>query len=173
MNNMLPLALRAVLALAGSALAAQAAAQVTFYERDDYKGRSFTTDTTVENFERHGFNGRASSATVQGGRNDRWEVCEERRFGGRCVILRPGQYGSLQAMGLQGRVASVRVAERYGRGGDERRDAPPPPPPPAPVAVSQIDFYEREGFQGRSFSTVQPVPDLRGNNLNDRASSKD
>jgi uncharacterized protein YcfJ len=165
MNILLPL----VLALAGSAIAGQAAAQVTFYERNDYQGRSFTTDDTVENFERHGFNGRASSATVQGGRTERWEVCEERRFGGRCVVLRPGQYGSLQAMGLQGRVASVRAVERVGRGDDRRDDRRDDRPQPA--VASQIDFYENEGFKGRSFTTALPLADFRASGFNDRASS--
>jgi uncharacterized protein YcfJ len=43
---------------------------------------------------------------VTGGR---WEVCEDARFGGRCVVLRPGQYPSLSAMGLNDRVSSARA----------------------------------------------------------------
>ena len=77
--------------------AAQAAAQVTFYEREGFRGRAFTTDKQVWNFERYGFNDRASSAVINRGR---WEVCEDARFSGRCVILRPGRYPSLAALGL-------------------------------------------------------------------------
>ena len=156
---------RLVLTLAAMALGGQAAAQVTFYEREDYKGRSFTTTGPVNNFQRYGFNDRASSAVVRGDRRDRWEVCEDRRFGGRCVVLRPGQYSTLAAMGLNDRISSMRAAAR-----DAGQATPPSTQAPLPTA-SQIDFYENEGFQGRSFTTDRTVPDLRRNGFNDRASS--
>jgi len=41
-----------------------------------------------ENFERYGFDERASSAVVS---SERWEVCDDIRFRGRCVVLRPGR----------------------------------------------------------------------------------
>jgi hypothetical protein len=63
------------------AIATQAAAQVTFYENDNYQGRSFTTQRNVANFERFGFNDRASSVIVM---NNRVEVCDDLRFGGQC-----------------------------------------------------------------------------------------
>ncbi|MCE9639084.1 MAG: beta/gamma crystallin family protein, partial [Betaproteobacteria bacterium] len=92
--------MRNALAMAAVAMSAQAAAEVTFYEREGFQGRSFTTDKQVENFQRFGFNDRASSAVVVG---DRWEVCEDSRFGGRCLVLRPGRYSSLTEMGLNDR----------------------------------------------------------------------
>jgi uncharacterized protein YcfJ len=113
---------RNALAIAGFALALPALAQVTFYEREDFEGRSFTTQRAVGNFERFGFNDRASSAVVRG---ERWEVCDDARFRGRCVVLRPGQYPSLAAMGLDDRVSSVRTVDRQARIDDERY-APPP-----------------------------------------------
>jgi uncharacterized protein YcfJ len=166
--------LRWALALIGLTLAGHAAAQVTFYERADYQGRSFTTTGPIENFERFGFNDRASSVVVQGRRSDRWEVCEDRRFRGRCVVLRPGQYPSLTAMDLDNRISSVRVMDRNGRD-DERRDAPPPVvivPAPVPMPASgQIRFYENDAFQGRSFTADGSVDDFRRIGFNDRASS--
>lgn len=87
------------------ALAAQAGAQVTFYENDAFQGRSFTTTQRVGNLERSGFDNRASSVVVVG---QRWQVCDALRFDGRCTVLRPGQYPSLAAMGLNDRVSSVR-----------------------------------------------------------------
>nr|WP_316640140.1 beta/gamma crystallin-related protein [uncultured Roseateles sp.] len=158
------------LAVAGLALAAQAGAQVTFYENDAYQGRSFTTERTVENFARFGFNDRASSAVVAGNRGDRWEVCEDRRFRGRCVVLRPGQYGSLAAMGLNDRVSSVRAVGRNARIGDDRY-APMPAPVAPPTQTSQVTFYENDGFKGRSFTADSAVDDLRRSGFNDRASS--
>ena len=59
---------------------------------------------------------------VSGGR---WEVCEDARFEGRCVVLRPGRYPSLAAMGLNDRVSSVRSVGRNDRV-DDRRYAPAP-----------------------------------------------
>jgi uncharacterized protein YcfJ len=114
------------LAVAGLALVTHAAAQITLYEHDGFEGRSFTTQDAVRNFERAGFNDRASSIIVRGERNERWEVCEDRRFSGHCVILRRGQYPSLAAMGLNDRVSSVRSVGRDAHV-DDNRYAPPPP----------------------------------------------
>lgn len=114
--------LRTSLSVASIAIAAQAAAQVTFYEGEDFAGRSFTADRRVHNFDRFGFNDRASSAIVQ---RDRWEVCQDADFAGRCVILRPGNYPSLRAMGLDDRISSVREVRRNARV-DDGRYAPAP-----------------------------------------------
>lgn len=116
--------LKTALAVAAVALATQAAAQVTFYENDNFGGRSFTTQRRVGNFERFGFNDRSSSAVVQ---SDRWEVCDDRNFGGRCVVLRRGRYASLVAMGLDDRVSSVRRLAAREHIGDDRY-APEPMP---------------------------------------------
>ena len=152
--------LKSALAAAALGVAGQVAAQVTFYENDNYQGRSFTTQQPVGDFERFGFNERASSVLVQGGP---WEACEDVRFGGRCVVLRPGQYGSLNAMGLSGRITSVRAIEPGQRIADNRF-APLPLP-------TQIIFYERAGFEGRSLSVVDPLEDFGRSAFNDRASS--
>lgn len=98
-------ALTMALGAAGIVVAVQAAAQVTFYEREGFRGRSFNADRQVGNLERFGFNDRAASAVVEGGR---WEVCEDARFSGRCVVLQPGRYGSLSDMGLKYQISSVR-----------------------------------------------------------------
>ena len=151
------------LAAAGLAMLTQAAAQITFYEHDEFQGRSFTTQGQVRNLERAGFNDRASSAVV---RSERWEVCEDARYSGRCVVLRRGQYPSLAAMGLNDRVSSVRAVKRDTRIDDDRY-APAPPP----AHVSQVTFYEHEGFSGRSFTTESAIPRLERTGFNDRASS--
>src|SRR6266568_3824002 len=101
--------LRISLAIAIAAFGPQALAQVTFYEHEGFGGRSFTTDRPIGNLERFGFNDRASSVVVQ---NERWEVCEDARFSGRCVVLRAGNYPSLAAMGLNNTVSSVRAVGR-------------------------------------------------------------
>lgn len=124
--------LRTALAVAGLAFATQAAANITFYEREGFEGRSFTTAKQLGNFERAGFNDRASSAVVS--RGERWEVCEDARFSGTCVVLRPGQYASLGAMGLNNRVSSARMVNRNARVDDNRF---------APAPLVQEDYRRR------------------------------
>jgi uncharacterized protein YcfJ len=104
------------------ALAAQAEAQVTFYEHDAFQGRSHTTAQRVGNVQAIGFHGRASSVVVVG---QRFEVCEDVRFRGRCTVLRPGQYASLAAMGHRDSIRSVRPL-KAGAHVDERDYAPMP-----------------------------------------------
>lgn len=116
--------LKLALAAAGLLVATQAAAQVVFYEREGFEGRSFTTEEQVGNLDRYGFNDRASSAVVL---RDRWEACEDTRFRGRCIVLRPGRYPSLAAMGMNNRVSSVRILRDNSRI-DENRYAPAPIP---------------------------------------------
>src|ERR1700687_3208741 len=109
---------------AGLMLATQAAAQVTFYSGEEFRGASFRADATIENFDPLGFNDRASSAVVKQGR---WEVCEDAGFRGRCTILSPGNYPSLAPMGLNKRISSARPIEWQA----QYPVAAPPPPPPA------------------------------------------
>ena len=148
------------LAAAALAIATQAAAQVTFYEQQGFQGRSFTTQSQVNDLQRFGFNDRASSVNVTG---ERWEVCEDVRFRGRCVVLRVGQYPTLTAMGLNDRISSVREVGRDERI-DDRRYAPV-------QATAQITFYEHDGFAGRSFTTDKQVENLQSYGFNDLASS--
>ena len=154
---------KAALTLVAAVIASQALAQVTFFEHDNFQGQSFTTDRQIGNLSRGGFNDRASSIIVSGARSERWEVCDDVRFGGRCMILRPGKYSSLSSMGLNDRVSSVKPVDRNGRDLDDRMA-------PQPLA-SQVTFYENEGFQGRTFSADQPVSDFSVIGFNDRASS--
>lgn len=151
---------RNIIAAAGLAIATHAVAQVTFYEREGFEGRSFSTERRIGHLDRYGFNDRASSAIVL---RDRWEVCDGVRFTGRCVVLRPGNYPSLAAMALNDRVSSARALNANARV-DDRRYAPAP-------LTSQVTFYEHESFAGRAFSTEEQVVSLRHSGFNDRASS--
>jgi uncharacterized protein YcfJ len=96
---------RSLIATAALLVAAQATAQVTFYEGEGFHGRSFTADREIRDLDPTGFNDRATSAVVDRGS---WQVCENARFEGRCVILRPGSYDSLGPMGMNRKISSVR-----------------------------------------------------------------
>lgn len=159
MKHVLRLTMTALAAL----MAGQALAEVTFFERENFQGRSFVAQQQVPNLQRSGFNDRASSVIVGGGRNARWEVCEDARFGGHCMILQPGHYPSLAAMGLNDRVTSVKPVRPNGRDIEDRVVTAPLP--------SQVTFYENEGFQGRSFTADQQVQNFAQTGFNDRASS--
>lgn len=123
--------LRTALALATLLATASAHAQLTIYEHENFEGRSITANEQVRNFARNGFNDRSSSAVVT---NERWEVCEDRNFQGRCTVLRQGRYASLQAMGMNDRISSVRAISRDARVAEDRYA-------PAPLVVS--DYRRR------------------------------
>ena len=77
---------------------------IVFYEHPGFHGRGLGTSSEIDNLTRYGFNDRASSVIVFEGR---WEVCEDRDFSGRCMILRPGRYPDLRDMGLNSKGDSV------------------------------------------------------------------
>lgn len=149
-----------IVAVAGLLLATQAMAQVSFYEHEDFEGRSFVARGQVDNFAQYGFNDRASSVVVT---RDRWEVCSDAGFGGRCVVLREGRYPSLSTMGLNDRISSVRMVDANTRL-DDNRYAPTP-------TAGQITFYEHDGFRGRSFTTGTQIANFDRRGFNARASS--
>jgi hypothetical protein len=119
--------LKAMIGIASIAVAAQAAAQVTVYSREDFQGQSFTTDRNIRNLERAGLDRRASSIAIQSGN---WQVCDDADFSGHCIVLGPGDHRSMWDTGLD-RIASLRaVDERIGSG-----------PPPA----AYVGDYNRRG----------------------------
>ena len=125
--------MKATFAFCAASLAAPAFSQVVLYENENFEGRSLSTEQPVRDLERAGFNDRASSAVVLG---ERWEACEDARFKGRCIVLRPGRYPSLAAMGMNDRVSSLRRVN-----GGERVDSSRYAPAPAPV----YDNHRRRG----------------------------
>ena len=125
------LTFKTLLGVAAICCATQAAAQITFYEGEGFRGRTFATAKQVENFQRYGFNDRASSVIVDRGR---WEVCEDTQFQGRCTILRRGNYESLSAMGMNDRISSMRPA---GRRSNYENQAP------QPVATAPYEYRRR------------------------------
>jgi uncharacterized protein YcfJ len=123
--------LRSLFVLSSIAIAAQASAQITFYEADNFRGRTFNTHTQRNDFTRIGFNDKASSVIVDKGR---WEVCNDVNFGGRCMILRQGSYSSLSAMGLNDKISSVRAVKNNGRYDNEA---------PEPMERPNYDYRRR------------------------------
>jgi uncharacterized protein YcfJ len=139
--------------------ATQAGAQITLYENQDFQGKSVTAQAQIPSLQSYGFNDRISSVIVT---DPRWEVCEDNRYRGHCVVLRPGRYPSLTSMGLNNRISSIRSIDNNTRIGNERY-APMPLP-------AQLTLFEHEGFGGRAFTTDREVTNFARSGFN-RASS--
>ena len=149
-----PLLIGIISLAAGSA----AAASITFYTDDNYRGRHFTADQPVTNFAHNGFNDRVNSAVVHDGR---WEICVDADFHGSCSVIAPGAYPNLGA--YAGRISSVRpIDERYsGNRPDDRgrnREA-------------QATLYEGPNLSGRAYPINEFMGNLGTTGFNDRASS--
>ena len=132
---------QAVMAAAALVAAGHAAAQITLYEGEGFRGRAITANGDMRNLDRSGMNDRVSSIVVERGR---WEVCEHARFEGRCVVLRRGNYPSLREFGLDNQISSVRMA-----GGNRRYEELAPP-----VAATE-PVYE---WRRRADERVSEVP---------------
>ncbi|MBC7601792.1 MAG: glycine zipper 2TM domain-containing protein [Ramlibacter sp.] len=132
--------LQCVMAAAALVAAGHAAAQITFYEGEGYRGRAITTDKEIWNFDRTGMNDKTSSIVVDHGR---WEVCEHARFEGRCVVLRRGSYPSLRDIGMNNTISSVRPLLRDRPGYEE------------PQPFAEVPDYE---WRRRSNERVYEVP---------------
>jgi hypothetical protein len=143
--------LRLIAVASGLLLASPAWSEVTFYEREEFRGRSFTVVDPVENFAQYGFNDRASSAVVRRGR---YLICDDAGFRGRCVTLGPGEYRALRDLGLNNRISSARPAGRAGGG-------------PRAVLFGQANF----GGPSMVLEGHDNVRDFAGSGFNDRASS--
>jgi uncharacterized protein YcfJ len=127
--------LKSTLAVAAALACTQAVASITLYQGEGFRGRAMTFDRPIDNLERVGANDRASSIIVDRGR---WEVCDDAGFRGRCVILRRGNYDSLNTLGLNNSISSLRpVGERV------RMEAEVAPPPVAPVYEYRVRPSER------------------------------
>jgi Beta/Gamma crystallin len=101
------------LIIASLTFATSASAEIVVYDGDHFHGHPVTIGDEVGYYARVDLHDRASSVVV---RSDHWLVCEDREFGGKCVVLSRGLYPSPAAMGLEHRIATVRVAT------DEHRD---------------------------------------------------
>ncbi len=123
---------QALMGISALAFSVQAAAQITLHENEVFQGRSLSSQQPALNLERLGFNDRVSSVVVVG---QRWQVCEHAKFRGRCVVLRPGQYPSLQAMGMNDRISSVRPLADNVRVADSEY---------APMPIVVQDFRRRQ-----------------------------
>ena len=96
--------------LAGTLLTAGAhAADLTLYTDDDFQGRALGVVIDERQLGVLNFAKRASSVVVEKGA---WILCTNEDYGGQCITLEPGRYASLQALGLDDAVTSVRRRDK-------------------------------------------------------------
>ena len=142
-----------LMALAALSLAAPPAlAFVTLHEHDDFRGRFTNVGLPTANLGTWSFNDLASSIVVHQGR---WQFCEHADYAGSCFILGPGRYPSLNAMGMNDRISSVR----------------PAPAGEGPAADTSIELFEHHRQGGRVFRAAKAVTNLQREFFNDVASS--
>ena len=144
------------------ATATTAAAELTLFEHDNFNGRRFAVNGSVNNLADAGFNDKTSSVVVSSGT---WQLCDDAYFRGNCVTLQAGQYPSLRPMGMNDRISSARELGGWG------------PPPQSSGGGNwgegvRVVLYEGRNFSGRSYVvTGNSLRDLGGTGFNDRASS--
>lgn len=113
--------LLASLLIAGVLAPVTGAADLVLYTESQFQGRPLNVVIDLRQLGTLNFNDRASSVVVE---NGAWVLCTGEDFSGKCVTLEPGSYPSLEALGLDDTVTSVRRRDEVSLG-VFRADPPP------------------------------------------------
>jgi hypothetical protein len=89
------------------------AADLTLYTDGEFQGRPLNVVIDMRQLDTMHFNDRTSSLVIEKGA---WIFCTEEDFGGNCVTLEPGRYGSLKELGLDDTVTSVKRRDEVSPG---------------------------------------------------------
>ncbi len=129
---------------------------LTVFTEPDFQGRSATIRVDTPNLLESGLNDRIVSLRVAAG--EQWEVCEDSRYRGRCVVV-SGSDPDLSRTGWSQTISSarrVRGRERYEPGESGRRG---------------LVLYARSQFAGEQRRLDESVADLSDVGFDDRAMS--
>lgn len=144
--------------------------RIEVYGDADFRGPSLNIDGDINNLRNSGFNDRIQSMRIFSGN---WEACEDRDYGGACLVFGPGDYRRLPPQ-LDRSISSMR---RIG-GTDPSWGGITPGGQnyvvfDANAARSRhpVWLYEHGNFRGRTVRAVGDVHDLGESGLNDTASS--
>ncbi len=144
--------------------------RIEVYGEIDFRGPVMTIDSDVDNFRNSGFNDRIQSMRVTGGN---WEACEDRNYGGACLVFGPGDYRRLPPQ-LDRTISSLRnvgggdpnwagltqTGQNYSVMDDNAGRSRHP-----------LWLYEHSNFRGSTVRAVGDVADLGPSGMNDAASS--
>nr|WP_315259150.1 beta/gamma crystallin-related protein [uncultured Duganella sp.] len=83
------------------------AGDITLYSHTRLGGPAITLHDTTPDLDPLGFNDKTSSVVVHKGT---WQVCAEKNFKGKCMILKEGEYAELK--GFDNMISSAREVER-------------------------------------------------------------
>ncbi|RFP08553.1 MULTISPECIES: beta/gamma crystallin family protein [unclassified Duganella] len=100
--------------LLGAAAAAQAG-DITLYTREHFGGPALQLHGSEPDLDKLGFNDKTSSVIVH---NGTWEVCENKHYKGRCLVLEKGEYAELK--NFNDMMSSVREVEARPAAKDKR-----------------------------------------------------
>lgn len=144
--------------------------RIDVYSDVDFRGQAITLDNDVDNLRNSGFNDRIQSMRVSGGN---WEACEDRNYGGACLVFGPGDYRRLPPQ-LDRAISSLR---RVG-GGDPNWGGLTQGSQNYVVMEANAGrsrhplwLYEHGNFRGSTVRAVGDVADLGPSGMNDTASS--
>ena len=143
--------------------------RIEVYTETDFRGTAWTVDGDMDNLRNTGFNDRIRSMRIYGGN---WEACEDRDYGGTCMVYGPGDYRRLPPQ-LDQSISSLR------RIGNEPSWSGVNPggqiyvvlDPNAPRSRHPVWLYEHGNFAGRTLRATGDVNDLGSSGLNDATSS--
>jgi hypothetical protein len=145
------------------------AADLTLYADDDYQGRAVGVVIDERQLGVLNFDDKASSVVVEDGA---WVLCSGEDYTGDCITLEPGRYASLQALGLNDEITSVRRRDPVSVGSFGRIDTPANPPRPAPRRATEIVLYVSNEYAGASQPVDGPqTADLSSEPIQSKATS--
>ena len=143
--------------------------RIEVYTETDFRGTAYTLDNDTDNLRNSGFNDRIRSMRIFGGN---WEACEDRDYGGVCMVYGPGDYRRLPPE-LDRSISSLRKI------GNEPSWGGITPggqnyvvmAPNAARSRHPVWLYEHDNFVGRTVRATGDVNDLSGSGMNDTTSS--
>ena len=132
---------------------------VTIFAEPGFRGQSANFRVDVPNLLQFNMNDRVDSLQV--GRGEIWEVCQDKNFKGRCQVF-SGDQADLGRIGWGGMISSLRRLQNDDRRGRGDGFIGPPMRP-------RLVLFDDTGFRGRSFVVDDMTPALRA--LGNRARS--
>lgn len=142
--------------------------RVEVFTNPNFTGAAMTLDNDIDNLRNSGFNDRIQSMRVFGGN---WEACEDRDFGGSCMVFGPGDYRRLPPQ-LDRSISSLRrVGEPSWNGLVPDGGAYVVMDQGAGRSRHPVWLYEHSNFNGRTVRATGDVADLGSSGLNDATSS--
>ena len=155
-----------VVAACASGVLAQ---EITLFEDDNFNGARYGANNSVDDLSRVGFNDRASSVIVRSGS---WQLCADSYFRGTCITLQPGQYPSLNSMGMNDAVSSIReVGWSSGGGWPGGNQSGGNQGGGWGSGGGSLVLFSSPGLTGQQFPVNGPMRNFDGTGFNDRAQS--